>query len=110
MVVCASALPQLHPLYMDHLCKPLHSHLVRMAYEGCTHHEEHAMEHLFALLPHEDQADLAAYYGLFGHQQCSLDDIAARHAEAPDEALARLNRSLRRLAVTPEWQMMASGQ
>ena len=68
------------------------------------------MEHLFSLLLPDDEADLAAYYGLFGHERCSLDEIAARHAEAHEDALARIHRSLRRLAVTPEWQMLATGQ
>ena len=91
---------------MDEISKSLHTHLVSMAYEGCTHEQEHQMEHLVALLDPADEDDLTSYYGLFGQPRRSLDEIALKRNKSPEKMLVDIERSLRRLAVTPEWQMM----
>lgn len=91
---------------VDNLSKTLHTHLVSMAYEGCTHEQEHQMEHLVALLEPVDEDALTHYYGLFGMPRLSLDEIAKARGEAPEQTMASIDRSLRKLAVTPEWQMM----
>ncbi|MBP5340015.1 MAG: histidinol dehydrogenase [Prevotella sp.] len=91
---------------MDGLTKPLHAYLVTMGYEGVTHEQEHQMEHLFALLPQTDLQTVASYYGLFGEPRLSLAEIAAHRGEQPDETLTAIDRMLRKLAVSPEWQMM----
>ncbi len=91
---------------MDEISKPLHSHLVSMAYEGCTHEQEHQMEHLLALLEPEDEQAIVSYYGLFGESRLSLDEIARSCNDTPEHTLTAIERSLRRLAITPEWQMI----
>ena len=91
---------------MDILSQSLHSFLVKMAYEGATHEQEHQMEHLLALLPPADEQTVVSYYGLFDEPRLSLAEIAARRGEQPYETLAAIDRLLRRLAVSPEWQMM----
>lgn len=91
---------------MDLLTRPLNTYLVAMAYQGATHEQEHQMEHLLALLDPDDEEMLLHYYGLFGHERRSLDELAALRHEEPDATLAAINRLLRRIAVTPEWQMM----
>ena len=91
---------------MEEISKSLHSHLVSMAYEGCSHEQEHQMEHLVALLDPDDEDDLTSYYGLFGQPRRSLDEIARGRSRSPEQMLVSIERSLRRLAVTPEWQMM----
>ncbi|MBQ9667836.1 MAG: hypothetical protein IJV45_03690 [Prevotella sp.] len=91
---------------MDPLTKTLNTHLVAMAYQGATYEQEHQMEHLLALLDPDDEELILHYYGLFGHERLALDDLAAHRHEQPDETLAAISRLLRRIAVTPEWQMI----
>jgi len=91
---------------MDPLSQSLHSYLVTLAYEGSTHEQEHQMEHLLALLEPQDEQAVTAYYGLFGEPRRSLGEIAKSRREAPEETMAAIDRSIRRIAVTPEWQMI----
>ena len=77
-----------------------------MAYQGAPHEQEHQMEHLLALLDPDDEELILHYYGLFGHERRSLDALADERHEQPDATLAAVSRLLRRIAVTPEWQMI----
>lgn len=95
---------------MDQLTKPLHTHLVNMAYEGATHEQEHLMEHLLTLLAPDDQQTVIGYYGLFGQPRLSLTDIASRCNVSPEQALALIQTMLRRIAVAPEWQELQNQQ
>ena len=89
---------------MDALSHPLHTYLVTLGYEGATHEQEHQMEHLLALLEPQDEQMLVSYYGLFDEPRLSLADIAAARHQSPEQALADIERSIRKIAVTPEWQ------
>ncbi len=91
---------------MDPLSKELHSFLVRMGYEGTDHSTEHAMEHLVALLEPADEKALTSYYGLFGEERRALADIAKERNEEPETTMAAIDLSIRKIAVTPEWQMI----
>ncbi len=91
---------------MDPITHPLHAYLVALGYEGATHEQEHQMEHLLALLdPHDEQA-LVSYYGLFDEPRLSLQEIATARRQTPEAVMAAIDHSLRRLAVTPEWQQV----
>jgi hypothetical protein len=92
---------------MDILSQSLHSFLVKMAYEGATHEQEHQMEHLLALLEPDEEQLLVSYYGLFDEPRLSLDDLAKARHESPDVTMATIDKCVRRLAVTPEWQTIA---
>ena len=89
---------------MDELTKELQSFLVRLHYqpEGVSHQ----MEHLVCLLEPEDEEALLHYFGILGHEQLSLAEIAHENSLEPEAMMERIDNSLRRLAVTPEWQMM----
>ena len=91
---------------MDVLTKELQTYLVRMAYEGSTHEQEHQMEHLVALLEPADEEAVIHYFGLFGEVRLSLDEIAKTCNEAPEQTMAVIDKCLRKLAITPEWQMI----
>ena len=91
---------------MDPLSQSLHSYLVRTAYEGVTHEQEHQLEHLLALLFPEDEQALVSYYGLFDEPRLSLDEIAEKRKETPELTMETIDKCIRKLAVTPEWQMM----
>jgi len=89
---------------MDPITNTLHSHLVKMAYEGATREQEHQMQHLMALLEPEDEESILHYYGLLGYERLSLDEIAAMRGESPEETMTAIDRLVRKIAITPEWQ------
>ncbi|MBQ9672740.1 MAG: histidinol dehydrogenase [Prevotella sp.] len=95
---------------MDELSNSLHKYLVMMAYEGATHEQEHQMEHLLALLDPQDEQAIVSYYGLFDEPRLSLGEIAAKRKEQVEQTLATIDKCIRKLAVTPEWQLIKEKQ
>ena len=93
---------------MDELTKELQSFLVRMHYEpeSVSHQMEHYMEHLVCLLPPDAEDVVLHYFGILGHEQLSLDELATKNSLSPETMMEQIDNSLRKLAVTPEWQMM----
>ena len=91
---------------MDALSKSLPSYLVGLAYDGANHEQEHQLEHLLALLYPEDEQAVVSYYGLFDSPRLSLDEIAQKRGESPEDTLAAIDRGIRKLAVTPEWEQV----
>ena len=67
---------------------------------------EHYLEHLLYLLPPEEEEAVTHYYGLFGCERKSLQEIATDLGMPQEEAMERIDNCIRRLAVTPEWQML----
>ena len=92
----------------DNLSRELHSFLVRigMAPDSISSKMEHYLEHLLYLLPPEEEEAVTHYYGLFGVQRKSLQEIAAELQLSQEDAMARIDQCVRKLAVTPEWQML----
>lgn len=74
--------------------------------QAVSHQMEHHVEHLLTLLPSDDAEDLLHYYGIFGHEQLALHDLARRRNLSDEDMMSHIDASLRRLAVTPEWQIM----
>ena len=93
---------------MDALTRSLHSFLVRVGLSptSLSPHMEHYLEHLLYLLPPEEEDALTHYYGLFGSARKSLQEIAAELELSQEDAMERVDQCVRKLAVTPEWQMM----
>lgn len=93
---------------MDALSAELQDFLIRLGSrpESVSHKMEHYIEHLLHLLDHDDEQMLRQYYGLFGSQVLPLDHIADGHGTSADSTLKTIESCLRRLAVTPEWQML----
>ena len=93
---------------MDALTRSLHSFLVRVGLNptSLSPQMEHYLEHLLYLLPPEEEEAVTHYYGLFGAQQKSLQEIAAELQLSQEDALERIDQCVRKLAVTPEWQML----
>lgn len=91
---------------MDSLTKGLQSFLVKMGISPDTidHTTEHYMEHLLHLLEVEDEDAIKHYYGLFGEEQLSLAEIAKACGKSDVDMMERIDKCLRRLAVTPEWE------
>ena len=93
---------------MDVLTRSLHSFLVRIGLNpmSITPQTEHYLEHLLFLLPPEDEKAVTHYYGLFGCERESLQDIAKELGLSQEDAMERIDQCIRKLAVTPEWQMI----
>ena len=93
---------------MDALTRSLHSFLVRVGLNptSLSPQMEHYLEHLLYLLPPEDEEAVTHYYGLFGEAQKSLQEIAKELKLSQEDTMERIDQCVRRLAVTPEWQMM----
>ena len=93
---------------MDKLTKELHAFLVTMGLNpsAVDSQVEHYIEHLLHLLLPEDEEAVMHYYGLFGEEQFGLGEIAQRLHLSQESAMERIDQCVRKLAVTPEWQMI----
>ena len=93
---------------MATLTRSLHSFLVRVGLNptSLSPQMEHYLEHLLYLLPPEEEEAVTHYYGLFGAARESLQEIAAELELSQEDAMERIDQCVRKLAVTPEWQMM----
>lgn len=93
---------------MDALSRELQTFLVRMGTDkgGIPEQAEHYIEHLLHLLDTADEDAMVHYYGLFGAEQMALGEIARANGIPDEDMIARIDACLRRLAVTPEWQMI----
>ena len=93
---------------MDDLSRSLHTFLVRVGLSPTTlsPQMEHYLEHLLYLLPPEEEKAVIHYYGLFGAERKSLMEIAKDLSLSQEDAMARIDQCVRKLAVTPEWQML----
>ena len=96
------------PLRMDALTRSLHSFLVHVGISptGITPQMEHYLEHLLFLLQPEEEEAVTHYYGLFGCERKSLQEIAREQDLSQEETMERIDNCIRKLAVTPEWQML----
>lgn len=61
---------------------------------------------LLTMLGELDKDIICDYYGLFGHKLQPLDALAAKHRVQPQAITEIVARDLRKIAVTPEWQVM----
>ena len=93
---------------MDSLTRSLHSFLVRVGLNptSLSPQMEHYLEHLLYLLPPDEEEAVTHYYGLFGAQRLSLQEIAKELESSQEDAMERIDQCVRKLAVTPEWQML----
>lgn len=93
---------------MDALSLELQEFLVRLGRnpECVSEKVEHYIKHILHLLNVEDERIMIRHYGLFGQKQTPVEALAAEYGMSADEVLLVIGKSLRRLAVTPEWQMI----
>lgn len=95
---------------MDELSKELENYLI--AYGKTPHFVNekmgHYTEHLLHLLNPKDEKLLANCYGLYQQPVKSIDQLAFENKTTPDIITQVIGILLRRLSVTPEWQMMKS--
>lgn len=93
---------------MDALSCELQDFLIRLGKDpgSVSHKVSHYMEHLLRLLKPDEEEVIKQYYGLFGHTATPPESIAAERGTSPEELQTVIAACLRRIAVTPEWQMI----
>lgn len=93
---------------MDILSNELHSFLIRLGQKPDSVSEkiEHYMKHLFRLLYPDEEKVLTEYYGLFGNDVKKLEDLARERGLGCEQLTLVIEASLRKIAVSPEWQMI----
>lgn len=93
---------------MDKLTKELNTVLVEMGLNpsGIAHEKVHRMEHLLDLLSPDDSLAVTQYYGLFATPRLSLHELASAHGLSDEDMMAAIDVCVRRIAVSPEWQMI----
>ena len=97
---------------MDAITQKLHAFLVHIGLhpESISPQMEHYLEHLLYLLPPEEEEAVTHYYVLFGAERRSLQEIASKLNMSQEDAIERIDQCVRKLAVTPEWQMIRQTQ
>ncbi|MGN1375857.1 MAG: hypothetical protein ACI4V5_04800 [Prevotella sp.] len=93
---------------MDRLTKELQSFLVtmRMYPQSISHQVAHNIEHLFHLLSADNENDVLHYFGILGYEQLSLSEIASLRGISEENMIQIIDKCLRQLAITPEWQII----
>lgn len=93
---------------MDSLSTELQDFLIRLGQHPETVSEkmEHYVKHLLRLLYPDEERILTDYYGLFGNSVRRAEDLADERGLSLSQLTAIITACLRKLAVTPEWQMI----
>lgn len=93
---------------MDSLSEELQNYLIRLGKgtDVVSERIEHYTKHLLHLLPNDTEEVFKQYYGLFDTEVVLLEDLAYHRHISKEMMLTVIEKGLRQLAVTPEWQMM----
>lgn len=93
---------------MDSVSEELHNFLIRLGqHPDCVSEKiEHYIKHLIRIIPVADEKALKDYYGLFGNPVKPLCDVAHDYKVSEDTILKIIETNLRKIAVSPEWQMI----
>ncbi len=93
---------------MDALSQELQDFLIRLGKEpNCVSEKiEHYVKHIMHLIYASDETMLQQYYGLFGNDVKPLEDIAKEHGVSTETMRKIIEANVRRMAVSPEWQMV----
>ena len=107
MLVCLSFI-YLYLEIMDTLSQELQDFLIRLGKEPwCVSEKvEHYIKHIMHLVYADDEDMLQQYYGLFGNDVKPLEDIARERRVSSGTMLKIIEANLRKMAVSPEWQMV----
>ncbi len=93
---------------MDAYAKQVHNYLKLMKESVLLVSEQNKanMDILITMLGALDKEIICDCYGLFGTPQKLLADIAEEHQVKPEVITEIIAKDLRKIAITPEWQMM----
>ena len=93
---------------MDKITQPLERYL-QLAHQSAllvSQADRANLNVLLTMLGPIDKDIIDAYYGLFGTPQASEDQLAAKYRITVEAIREIIVKDLRRLSITPEWQMM----
>jgi hypothetical protein len=93
---------------MDAIAQDLSDFLIRFHQQPDSVSEqiEHYVKHILFLLPPDDEDMVLSFFGIFGKQITSLSMLATKYGTTVAVMQKRIDRNLRHLAITPEWQMV----
>ena len=93
---------------MDKFSKEFQDTLIRLGQntDKFSAQQKHYTHHLLHLLTAQDEVIFREYYGLFGTEVHPLDDLAYHRGISPETMMTIIEKDLRKLAVTPEWQQV----
>ena len=95
---------------MDALSQELQDFLIRLGKEpNCVSEKVRhyiKIKHIMHLVYADDEDMLQQYYGLFGNDVKTLEDIAHERHISNETMLKIIEANLRKMAVSPEWQMV----
>lgn len=93
---------------MDQLSEELSVFLTRLHQQPFSISEKvkHFMKHLIYLLPDKEVELITSFYGIFDSPEKTVDVLASQEHITVEQLQERVSHDLRRLAITPEWQMI----
>ena len=93
---------------MDKIAQPLDKYLQLASQSALlvSQADKANLDVLLTMLGPVDKDIIVAYYGLFGSMRMSAAQLAAKYRITPEAILDIITKDLRRLSITPEWQMM----
>ena len=93
---------------MDKITQPLDKYLQLASQSALlvSQADKANLDVLLTMLGPVDKDIIVAYYGLFGSMRMSAAQLAAKYRITPEAILDIITKDLRRLSITPEWQMM----
>jgi DNA-directed RNA polymerase sigma subunit (sigma70/sigma32) len=96
---------------MDAYTRQVHNYLKLMTKSALLVSEldKANIDILITMLGELDKEIICEYYGLFGTPQKTTAAIAEKHRVKPEVITEIVEKDLRKIAITPEWQMMARG-
>lgn len=96
---------------MDAYAKQVFNYLQLMQHSALlvSERDKANIDILLTMLGETDKHIICAYFGLFGQKRQSLEAIALEYKVEPAAIMEILSKDLRKVAITPEWQMMKEG-
>lgn len=93
---------------MNALSQQIHAYLELMRNSTLMVSEQDRanMDILITMLGPVDKEIISVRYGLFGRPMQPLETIARHHRVSPEVIEEIIEKDFRKLAITPEWQMM----
>lgn len=93
---------------MDNLSKELEDFLIRLGKDekGVGERLASYTRQLLNLLYSSDAQIIEEYYGLFGKEPHTVDELATRYHTTSEAITKGIAMCLRKIAITPEWQSM----
>ena len=93
---------------MDKISQPLHNYL-KLAHQSAllvSQADKANLNVLLTMLGTLDKDIIDAYYGLFATPQVPITQLAAKYKVTAETIQEIVDRDVRKLSITPEWQMM----